>query len=210
MSRSGKRARVSHADAGFSLLEIVIALALLSLILATLPSLVQMSRKASVSAAAVEQVATETVVESFIVERISAALPLRQKLEDGELRIAFQGTPQAIRFVAPVADGPMGTGLFELELSASEAAPGGTGLFLRWQPFTPQRRTEASSERVLLPDLDTFSLRYFGLLAATGQREWSPTWSERQELPEMVEVSLARGGKRQQTRLVAIMSRTVP
>ena len=43
---------------------------------------------------------------------------MRVEDRDGALRIAFSGSEDGIRFVTPVTDGPMGTGLFELEIAA--------------------------------------------------------------------------------------------
>ena len=202
--------RIATLEAGFSMLELVVALALLALILAAMPGLVSMSRRAWLSAAVVERTSSEAVIESFLAERVAAAMPLLKKQEDGALRIAFSGSEDGIRFVTPVTDGPMGTGLFELEIAARLVPSGRTGLVLHWQPFTPDQRAVASAERVLLPDVEGFAVRYFGNVAESGRREWSASWAEAQDLPELIEMSLtARGGVRH-TRVVTMLSRNVP
>lgn len=213
MTASPNRIRpgaIAANESGFTVLELVVAIALLGLVLAAIPGLLQMSRRAWQSAAAIERSASDAVVESFLAGRIAAALPVLEKRDDGALRMAFDGTAEALRFVAPVTDGPMGTGLFDLEIAPSQTAQGRTALVLHWHPFTPGQRTNATGERVLLPEIGTFGLRYFGFVSGSGRREWTSSWSGAEELPELIEVSLVTRGQRPHVRVIPVLTRGVP
>lgn len=200
-------------DSGFTMLELLVALALFALLLAALPATLQMGRRAAQTATALDRTAADTVAIGFVRERIAEALPLMQRDDKGALRIAFRGEANSLTFVSPVVDGPMGSGLFLAELGSRAVNEDHAALVMAWRPFTPvANATALSSERVLIPDISQFAIRYFGYQAGNGRREWSERWADNRELPELVELSMTSPGATglEHRVVVAITQRDVP
>lgn len=206
----GERRAALTTDRGFSVLEVIVALTLLALVLAALPGALQLGRKAWRSAALADHTAGDMVTARFVRDRVGQSLPLLRKRQDGALEVAFRGEAHGLRFVSPMVDGPLGTGLFTFDLAARPDERGRTALVLSWAPFRPSGTADsATAERVLISELAAFELRYFGSSAQTGARTWSDTWVDGQSLPELVEVRLATP-HHAQAFVVPLAAREVP
>jgi prepilin-type N-terminal cleavage/methylation domain-containing protein len=187
------RRRGLGAEAGFTLLELLVSLALLALILAAIPSALQMGRRAWQTSEQIDRSGSVAVVSSFIENRIARAMPLFRRTADGTARVVFLGTPGNIVFVAASVDGPMGAGLFLFDLTTRVTEAGGNALVLKWSAYRPTPVPDQwpqTEERVLVTDVSAFSLRYFGQQKPNGNRGWSDDWNSAMVLPELVEFRL--------------------
>jgi general secretion pathway protein J len=177
---------------GFSLLEVLVALSLLALIMAAMPSVVQLARRAWESSAAIDGAGSRAIATRFLRDRLAQAMPLTQKRADGSTPVLFEGAADRVTFVAPSVDGPPGTGLFAFEVRTRRGSRGDMVVLLRWRPYRPTLEGDASSEgggeRVVLEDAARFALRYFGRQAATAERGWSDVWPRSNAMPELVEL----------------------
>lgn len=181
------------AAAGFSLLEVLVALALLTLIMIAMPGTLQLGRRAWDSSDTIDRAGSAAIAVGFVQNRISRSMPLQQKRADDSRHVAFDGRPNAITFVAPSIDGPPGAGLFIFELATSAGTGAQDILLLRWWPYQPafeDSRPAPVGERILLRDVTGFSLRYFGRAAAGVGRGWAERWQRASLLPELVEFRL--------------------
>jgi general secretion pathway protein J len=189
-----RRQGARRCAAGFSLLEVLISLALLALIMAAMPGVLQLARRAWQSSEAIDRAGSQQIAMRFLRDRIAQAMPLTSKVTDGSAPVLFEGTVGRVMFVAPSIEGPPGTGLFVFDLSSTASTGGLTAVVLRWRPYRPALGNDddaaITGERVVLEDVASFGLRYFGRTVANGERGWSGSWPRSNVLPELVELRL--------------------
>lgn len=201
----------TRGEAGFTLLEVLVSLALLALIVALLPASIRLGRRAWETGARLEHTSRNGVIADVMSTRLSQALAVAPRDDSGRLKVAFAGDGDGVRFVAPSTGGPTGTGLVAYELRARAAQPGRNALVLRWAPYRPvadRQHPPEWQERELDHDVVTFRLRY---LARGGQEDggWSPIWTREDALPDAVEIVYAsRTDARAVRTTVEVLART--
>lgn len=184
----------AEGEAGFTVLELLVSLALMALLLSAMPFTFQMGRRAWETASTLDRTAAADVVARYLRERISQAMALRERPRGRTAGVAFDGRETSMVFVAPALDGPAGPGLFRYEVAASDRR-----LVMRWWPYTPQVAAIADApagERELRADLQSLAIRYFGRTADGDGSGWTTSWTERTELPELVELHVVSSASR--------------
>lgn len=184
-------------QAGFTLLEVLGALALLALLLtgihAGMHSAAQGVRAGS---AAIERMDAIGSVQRFLRRELAQAMPLPLgRAVDGR-PIVFVGSARELRYVAPLpgylgALGPQlqvlrlvddGHGMQRLELRLALLPPDG-------QPPQP-----LGTPQVLLDGLRGGNFAYRGRDAAGNELPWRDRWNDGRNLPQLVRVQLQTGG----------------
>ena len=174
---------------GFSLIEVLVALALFSLLFLVL------SDGLSLGVRALDRI--EVAADRLEIRR-SLDATLRRELETlhpgaggtGEqARIAFDGEATAMSFLSL---GPPGApGLARLRLRF-ESGPQGRRLML--ERFPAFGSTQAPIESTILSDqVQGFALAYYGVLSPDPTPRWYQTWREAPALPELIRVTLTLG-----------------
>ena len=183
----------SNRDAGFTLIELLVSLMLLAMIMALIPSTLLLGKRAWETAAKLDSGLESTTAVNFVEQRLAEAMPLFDRDADGALTIAFTGSTQALSFVAPLASGPLGGGLYRMYLGVQRGEDGGgAALALRLFPYQPQfSETAMIEERRLIDNLETVRFRYFGATPDSPAPHWSDTWARNDRLPDLVEMTLA-------------------
>lgn len=181
-------------DGGFTLIELLVALVLLAMLVALFPSVMRLTSRAWSTAAELEQGTGLETASMFIEQRLTEAMPLFDRDSDGSSRIAFTGEERLIRFVAPLASGPQGAGLYRLELrSAVDEEARGEALILRLFSYAPVfvEGTETSplEQRSVARGLAGIQFRYFGAPSRGAAAVWSTSWVRRDRLPDIVELA---------------------
>ncbi len=175
--------------AGFTLLEVLVAMALLAVLGVALAGLVRTT--ASVSAdvrGRFEEAARLQTARSLLAERVARALPVPSS--DTASEPAFEGGPGHLRFVAAEPPYARFTGLVAWEF-ALEEVPGGTLVKVRTAPAAegePLRSLAAADWRPLARVAGRLR---FGFLAPAGEAEeedgpWMTRWERRADLPRAV------------------------
>jgi prepilin-type N-terminal cleavage/methylation domain-containing protein len=183
------------ADAGLTLIELLISLTLLALLTAALPSTMQLVTRAWKTSAAIVTVAPGAANLNILEQRLAEAMPLTETTANGERGLAFRGTADALTFVSPLLQGPAGAGLYRFEVyaAASDATAAAVPM-LRVSPFVPDSRNRAApaagDERPLLRVPATMNFRYYGSPKLNEPPVWQPAWTRTDTLPQMVELSL--------------------
>lgn len=180
-----------RAALGLTLVEVVVALAVLSLVVLALgASLRGISQSAVRVDERIDAVDEMRVSIAFLRDVLDRTLPLRAS--GPERRMLFDAQAQSLSWVAvmPARFGAAGRFAFRLAL---EPADDGTGLLvLRYAPwsgpsgaFPDWAQTE---RRVLARRVDALSLGYGGAGLADG---WQATWADPERLPPRLRMDLA-------------------
>jgi general secretion pathway protein J len=183
-------ARGRPAERGFTLLELLIALTLLGLLMAALMGGLRLGARAfDVGEDRLERTSRIQITQEFLRQRIGQASPLAVARPDGDYEPAFLGEPEQVRFATllPMQIGP-GYHLMTLEVRDDGDR---RQLLLRWRPFVP--RTGASgadevSERVLLDDIETLAIAYFGTPDLNQPPDWFDAWDLLDASPKLVRI----------------------
>ncbi len=203
---------------GFTLVELLIALVLVSLITVLLFSGLRLGTRAWDGVERVtEQTAALRIARGFIERTLGQLRPTRV-LYDAEQVSVFAGTAQGIEFVSPLSAHVGISGLYVLRLTALEAGgrsnlvltrwllhpevlEGGDGI-PEWEPFDGEGVFSSSGiddqdlasgaygRTLLLEDVDEFEITYFGVAEGEDEGDWYEDWLEQPRLPMLVRLRL--------------------
>lgn len=186
-------------EKGFSLLELLVTMSLLSLLALMTAGGARFAKAAWDRSAEVAGDAVETrAAQKFLRRLIEGARPI--PLRDGSRTppVLFQGGPDRLLFAAslPAALAPPGEHL--VALSIEPPAPGAPeALLLRWRRLTEARPSLAAEDgrEVVLADARGLRFRYFDSAPAEGDTGvWREEWRGRRSAPALVGISFARSG----------------
>lgn len=188
--------RRSRSDRGFTLLELLISLALLAMMMVIIPSTIRLASRASTTATEMVSSGDNAAALTFLRQRLTEAVPLIESDSEGKLQVAFNGDAQSLMFVTSIAHGPTGGGFYRVKLSIVREDPESpAALDLAISPNPPAGSatspTAATDTRRIAAGLSTASLRYFGTAESGSAPEWTTAWSGRDRLPDIVELQLA-------------------
>ncbi len=192
--QSGMRRR---AEAGFTLIEVLVSLVLLALVLVLLAGGLRYARSTWDAAARLDELAGADVAETFLRARLAEAMPLYEQRMAGTVRTLFQGAGDTMSFVAPAPNGPAGTGLYRYTLEAVAGADAAARtLGVRLVPHLPSL-SDAALERppewyALMRNVRSVSFRYFGRDAVRSEPAWHAAWTRSDAMPSLVEIAIAR------------------
>jgi general secretion pathway protein J len=182
--------------AGFTLVELLIAVTLLSLLsVALLLALrvgVRAERAGSVRLEAEEGTA---LALSFIRAQLGDARAALEVDGTGRSVVVFDGAADHVAFVAPLPARVNLPGLHLIEIVAIRAALG-PQLVIRARPYRPPNILPADiPEKPLIPGLGAAEFAYFGAARSNEPPSWHGEWRDMLTLPALVRlrVSDARG-----------------
>jgi general secretion pathway protein J len=195
---AGKASRAT--EAGFTLLELLVAITLLGLLMAALFGALRLGARVGERGDVRLDASMRTqVAQDFIRQRLTEMLPLEmippEVAEGAALEPAFVGTAGAVRFASPVPE-HLGAGvhLMELALAESSLVDGAVDLVLRWRPLEPDGRTAveaAPEQRVLIENVEALELAYFGEIDPAQPPGWWQAWEGEAELPRLIRLRLS-------------------
>jgi prepilin-type N-terminal cleavage/methylation domain-containing protein len=184
-------------EGGFTLIEVLVTLALLAFVLVLTAEGVRYARATWKAAARLDQHSNSDVSETFLRARLAEAMPVYEQRKAGVMRVLFQGTREAVSFVAPAPNGPVGAGLYRYVLEAAAAAPPAQPSLI--VKLVPHQATlaEAMAEprpdrHVLVRNIKSVSFRYFGRGEIKAQPAWHSAWTRTDAMPSLVEIAVAR------------------
>jgi general secretion pathway protein J len=181
--------RVRPAAAGFTLVELLVVISLLSLVMLAMGSALRTTAQTEERVdARLRRVDDLRVADNFL-RSVLGRVSLRKRLGTiaiDESPYYFLGRPQEMVWlgVMPARYGAGGRYLFHLGL---EDAPGGQALVLRYLPFTQDGGTpdwSRAESYVLVPAVTGFEIRFEDAVPEPPQ--WGAPWTLNDRLPQRV------------------------
>jgi general secretion pathway protein J len=194
VQKSRSRVRIAHHLAkGFTLIEVLIAMTLLSimvvLLFTSLKICAQSWEKGENKMSEVNEVA---VVYNFFQRHLPSAMPVwNDFIETEEKTFSFQGKKQSMQFVSvfPASAGKTGMQLFSIEPWQQDNEK---VIKVIITPFFPVAEGEEwhKEEAVLLRHVNDFSLSYFGAAEDGSGSSWQEEWLAKTTQPQLVKINI--------------------
>ncbi len=175
----------------------LVSLVLLALVLALLAGGVRFARGAWDAAARLEEQTGAETAEAFLRARLGEAMALYEQHKSGMVRVVFHGTADGLSFVAPAPNGPAGAALYRYALEVAPGVGPGRGmLVVKLAPYQA-KQAEAGAQwavqsHVLVRNVASVGLRYFGRAAPGAEPAWHTAWTRTDATPNLVELRIAR------------------
>jgi general secretion pathway protein J len=176
---------------GFTLLEILLALALLAFVMLGVWGAMRGAARVTHSANAV-MARSEAVrtVQRFLRRYVGAAGPQPFVMADGSAARMFDGDATSMEYVAPLPVQSGHAGLYIQTVSLQKDG-GGMSLRLDYRPYTEEQAVNVQPiEHVLLTDLRGGKFEYLAAAAFGKPPAWRDDWQATNGLPLAVRVHL--------------------
>jgi general secretion pathway protein J len=182
----------SHPSAGFTLLELLIAITLLGLLMAALFGGLRLGARAwERGEERLDESGRLQVVQNFLRERLGEAYPLSTDDQAGQPVLAFEGSGDAVRFVTLMPE-HLGTGFAEFLLAVADRGEA-KDLIVQWRRFDDPQDVRGASDydepqtKVLLEGIEALEIAYYGALQRGQPAIWREQWLEaRVDMPQLV------------------------
>lgn len=183
----------ARADAGFTLLELLLSVALLALITSTLMGGFHIGKRAWETGRSHESSNEVEGAARALSDLLSHAMPVILPRSDNTAVAAFSGGRNGCAFVASSEGETQRGGLILTEIGLISPAKHvdlavWTGVFRNETQFPLVR--EDARRTIALSDLALFELSYFGSFEPDHPPEWRSYWPERDTLPLLVSVRI--------------------
>jgi len=182
------RSHARNADGGFTLVELLVVLALTGLLVLSLYQAFRIGSRAADRANPDADAATQfALMQDFMDREIAAAVPMPIP-DDPTQTIRFDGEPEAISFIGlpPAFLGLGGFHLLHLQLIDGR-------IEVSWEPLARgPSAPEPSPPRpsILMAGVRTITFAYFGVPAPSEAPNWIERWADRPDLPELVRLRI--------------------
>ncbi|MDD1628584.1 MAG: prepilin-type N-terminal cleavage/methylation domain-containing protein [Methylococcaceae bacterium] len=185
--------KTNQASKGFTLIEVLIAMTLLSIMMVLLfTSLKICADSWEKGESKITDVNEIAVVYNFFQRDLSVAKPLWNDLPaEEEKTFSFQGGTQSLQFVSafPASAGRSGLQLFSLNLLEEDNE---RVINVTIVPFIPM--TEGAKwhkeEVTLIKHVSDFTLAYFGSADGVSEGTWTEEWLNKEVLPRLVKINI--------------------
>jgi general secretion pathway protein J len=173
---------------GFTLIEVLVALALLSLLVTALFGAMRYGIGAwKRTTVQVNQLDHTLHVQNFLRRAIEDAYPLF--ISDGATRnyVDFRGNSNSLDFLssAPIALATGGRARFTLSVVAAD---GHVELVVASDLELTNRRGSPLTARALISDLESVEISYFGRVLTDRTGGWHDRWTEQPALPQLIRI----------------------
>ena len=181
------------ARLGFTLLEMLLAITLLSLIVSAILGGLHLGRRAWETGKTYETVSEIEEAARAINGQLARAASIRIPKVNNEQMVAFHGLSSGCRFLALSEGEAQWGGLILTEIAGSQGPDSEVALWSR--VFRPSEGFELPRDTLrrvsVLREAAYFRLSYFGQLESGRPPIWTDQWIGRQTLPLLVAVRVA-------------------
>jgi general secretion pathway protein J len=178
-------------DAGFTLVEVLVALALFSLLATLLFSNVRLGLSAWAHGRDhAESFEQSLIAQNFLRRMIGDAYPAFLVLEGNHQRVDFDGAEERVSFIANAPSVAASAGRFRFSLFI-ERKNSQSDLVMTSIPELASQQNQVRTKTLLLADIGSVSIAYFGVSTSDQVPRWYEHWAQRNELPKLVRVRVA-------------------
>lgn len=180
-------------EAGFTLFELLVTLALMALIASFIAGGLQLGRRTWETTRQIDRLSPSFAVRDVLRSSLAGAISVPTPGADLSIGTGFEGGPNALELVTAAPASGIADGLVKLRLRL-DAHSGGPGLVLERAPFV-QRATGGAVDgtgvrHILLDRIENLDFRYFGAAADGDAKSWHRSWTRTDRLPELVGIAL--------------------
>lgn len=199
LSRAGRR------QAGFTLLELIVAIVLMGLVMVMLYGGLRLGlngwdsgeRRAEATnrLRSVEEFLRRQLAQSMTVYELNGEPPKRF--------VVFTGQAEGIQFIAPMPARLSQADLYRMWIGVSDGK-----LWLRWRPYLPNDSAAGEErETVLLEGVSAAEWAYFGTEQENDQEppRWQADWNSTERRPLLVRLNLTVGSEPWPDLIVALV-----
>jgi len=183
---------------GFTLVEVLVAMTLLSLVLVTLYSgLYSAGQSWQAGERQIKANENQRLELAFLQKKISSAIPLT--LYDAQYnKVLFEGEEDSISFVSTLPSHRGGEWVYLITLRPVEQDSGKV-LELAYEPIRtimdlPDDESTDATVLTLIENLGIIEFRYFGSERINLEPDWYSTWEVHDRLPDLVEIRIKMAG----------------
>lgn len=183
--------RSKQQQSGFTLLEVMIAMTLLSIMVTLLFSSLKVGAESwNKGENKIAEVNEKAVVYQFFKHHLPATRPLWDDFSQEGRVFSFQGEHDKLQFVSvfPASASRTGIQLFEVRLERGEVGR----ILVALKPFYPLIEEQAweQDDVVLLEKVEKFEIKYFDKQLPGSEGEWKNSWQEKERLPALVKIKI--------------------
>lgn len=183
-----------HANRGFTLLEVLVATTIFSLVIAVLYAGYRLGMRSWESGERTQAAVSELrLASSFIRRHAAEAFPLAVS-ESRAWRLWFHGEPERLVFITAMPAYLGQGGMYEMTLRIDQAGDA-SSLTVARRLLHPDAETGRPGvddrARPLVEDLESATFDYFGTSEKDGVPSWHRSWVNQQRMPRLVRLRLA-------------------
>lgn len=186
--------RLRYQYSGFTLIEVVIAISLLSIMMVLLFASMRIGAESwNTSESKLDSVNKKAVVYQFFKQHLSMAKPVfelndpNQVTDISQTKLVFQGSAEAVIFVAglPMASAHKGLQIFKVGLDPKKSDK----LTVWLTPYLLRKR-QKTEQADLLEGVESIKFAYFGQSTIDSIAMWSEQWERVDQQPQLIKVSI--------------------
>jgi len=183
---------------GFSLVEVIVALSLMSLLLASLYSAFGAVARTNTTTSSMQRDTQDRRLSlSALRALIANAVPLTEGRSD-RAQVLFDGDRSSVRFVSHLPAHAGGGGLQFAEIAVEQGTRGDRerALVLKYRaaeprlPFDVPPTDAGWSTEPLLADVDRVEIEYFGADDERSAPRWRDSWQDSERLPRLIRLGV--------------------
>jgi general secretion pathway protein J len=183
---------------GFTLIEIMMAMTLLSIMMVLLFGALRISAQSwEIGEGKVAQVSETAMVYQFFRRHLAVVQPLWQDFSEDEERVfSFIGKGDSVQFVSPLPASAARPGL-QLFTVFLQQENDDNVLKVAIKPFFPSSDDEdwQDEDVVILTNVRLFQISYFDSDPLSESGGWQQEWVDKETLPSLIKIRIARGNE---------------
>ncbi len=188
-------------EAGFTLVEMVVALALLALIMALLAGSINIARRVLATIETNNAANSVVAAQNYLRATFAQAFPLAPE-DTAEGRVpSFAGGPANVRFATTHVPRGQVEGVYRVEIGLEPSTVRNrafdlvvTQTMIRNAPSDGESSPVLSRRSTLVPNIQRVSFSYYGVVGdAEDQFQWQTFWSKPDRLPRLVRIDVTFG-----------------
>ncbi len=195
-SGTAGRSGLSIKEAGFTLVEVLLSLVLLSVLLMLLFAAFRSSAGLIEREQNRPQLSEDFVVQNLLRRLLNEATPIVITGDPRRVarRVFFIGRKDYVRFIAPMPAHFGFGGVSDIRLYLAGGEDGSQRLEMSWRVFRTDRLTIEGSDEdrhiTLLDDIAEADFAYFGYRGKGSASAWYDEWQTVQALPQLIRLHL--------------------